>query len=90
VLDAFKAEKKEQISLKKGEFIRVLRCDDTGTQAMMFCRPCCEAGKKKEKKKKKKEKKKEKKKKKRKKQAKTSQSSRTIPVAPGGRALVPL
>jgi hypothetical protein len=61
VLDAFKAEKKEQISLKKGEFIRVLRCDDTGTRAIMFCRPCCKSGKKKEKKKKKKKEKKRKK-----------------------------
>jgi hypothetical protein len=29
VLDGFKAEKKEQMSLKKGEFVRVLRADDT-------------------------------------------------------------
>ncbi len=29
VLDGFKAEKKDQMALKKGEFVRVLRADDT-------------------------------------------------------------
>ncbi len=30
VLDAFKPEKKDQMPLKKGEFVRVLRADETG------------------------------------------------------------